>query len=100
MEGACGAHQGAVLLSHLGIGNEEATRRTGAQKFNPAHPIDLFPYHVSQDVPVDVERRGTVDCGIGLGLALAIRIFEVPVPLDDVFGLGVIRGGHVGGERR
>jgi hypothetical protein len=76
------------------------TRRTGAQKFDPAYPTNVFPYHVSQDVSVDVERGGTVDCGIGLGLALAIRIFEVPVPLDGIVGLGVIRGGHVWGERR
>jgi hypothetical protein len=100
MEGACGAHQGAMLLSHLGRGNEEATGRTGAQKFDPAYPTNVFPYHVSQDVPVDVERRGAVDCGIGLGLAPAIRVFEVPVPLDGVLGLDVIRGGHVGGEGR
>ena len=29
--------------------------------------MNVFPYHISQDIPVNVEQWGTMDCGIGHG---------------------------------
>jgi len=84
------------------------TARTGTKEFDPTHStVHLLPYHVSQHVPIDVERGCAVDCRrIGLGFALAIRLLLRPVPFafDGRGGFGVVRRrgghGHRGDERR
>ena len=84
------------------------TARTETQEFDPTHPtVHLFPYHVSQHVPIDVELGCAVDCGIGFGFAPAIRLLLCPVPLAfDSGGRGGLcvarrrRGGHGGGGER
>jgi hypothetical protein len=78
---------------------EKRAGRTGAQKRDPAHStLHLFLNHISQNIPVDVEDRGTMDRGIGFGFALAIGMFQGPVPFDSG-RLGMVKRGHVGGER-
>lgn len=89
---------GAIIESHLGRGNKRKAGRTGAQKRDPAHStLHLFLDHVSQDIPVDVEDRGTMDRGIGFGFALTIGMLQAPVPFDSG-RLGVVSRGHVRGR--
>lgn len=87
--------------SHLGRGNKKKAVRTGAQKRDPAHStLHLFLDHISQDIPVDVEDRGSMDRRIGLGFALAIGVLQRPVPFDSGrLGVVMVDRGHVGGER-
>ena len=42
-------------------------RRYVPELTNSIWTVNVLPYRVSQDVPVDVEQRGTVDRGIGCG---------------------------------
>jgi hypothetical protein len=84
--------------SHLGRGNERKPVRTGAQKRDPTHStLHLFLDHISQNIPVDVEDRGTMDRGIGFGFSLAIGLLRCPVPFDSG-RLGMVHRGHVRGE--
>ena len=72
MEGAYGVPRGRAL-SHLGKGNEKKTVRTGAEKRDPTHPtLELFLNNISQNITIDVERRGAMDCRVGFGFTLAI----------------------------
>lgn len=85
--------------SHLGRGNKGKAARTGAQKRDPTHStLHLFLDHISQNIPVNVEDRGTMDRGIGLGFALAIGMLQRPVPFDSG-RLGMVNRGRVRGER-
>ena len=42
-------------------------RRYVPELTNLIWTVNVLPYRVSQDVPVDVEQWGTVDCEIGRG---------------------------------
>jgi hypothetical protein len=98
MEGACGAPR--VRFESLGQREREKAARTGAQKCDPTHPtLQLFLYYVSQDIPIDLERQGAMDCGISFGFALPIDMLQPPVPFESD-GLGVVGRGHDGDERR
>ena len=59
--------RGTALLSHLGRGNGSVVMYRSSQIRSCSPTVNVLPYHVSQDVPVDVEQRGTMDCGIGHG---------------------------------
>lgn len=90
---------GGVLFESLWQREQEKAARTGAQKRDPPHPtLQLFLNHVSQNVPIDVERRDAMDCRIGFSFALAIGMLYGPVPFDSG-RLGVVERGHVGDER-
>ena len=83
----------------LGQRERKKAPRTGAQKRDSTHlTLHLFPDHISQNIPVDVEDRGTMDRGIGFGFALAIGMFQRPVPFDSG-RLGMVDRGQVRGER-
>jgi hypothetical protein len=86
--------------SQLGQREQEKAARTGAQKRDPTHStLHLFLDHISQNIPVDVEDRGTMDRGIGFGFAPAIGMLQRPVPFDSG-RLGMVDRGHgVRGER-
>jgi len=73
----------------------------GAEKRDPAHPtLQLFLDYISQNIPIDVERRDAMDCRIGFGFTLAIGVLQRPVPLDSG-RLGMVDWSrHVGDERR
>ena len=92
---------GAPNIESLGQRVQEKAARTGAQKRDPTHStFQFFLDHISQNIPVDVEDRGTVDCGISFGLALAIGMLQRPVPFDmSRLGIGIVNRGHVGDER-
>ena len=88
-----------VQLSHTWAKGRKKGARTGAQKRDPTHStLHLFLDHISQNIPVDVEDRGTMDRGIGFGFALAIGMLQRPVPFENG-RLGMVNRGHVGGER-
>lgn len=83
----------------LGQREQKKAARTGAQKRDPAHStLHLFLDHISQNIPVDVEDRGTMDRGIGFTFALAIGMLQRPVPFDSD-RLGMVNRGQVRGER-
>jgi hypothetical protein len=86
----------------LGQREQKKTVRTGAQKRDPAHStLHLFLDHISQNIPVDVEDRGTMDRRIGLGFALAIGVLQCPVPFDSGrLGMVVVDRGPVAGCER
>jgi len=84
----------------LGQREQKKATRTGAQKRDPSHStLHLFLDHISQNIPVDVEDRGTMDRGIGFGFALAIGMLQRPVPFENGRRLGMVDRGHVRGER-
>ena len=82
----------------LGQRERKKAARTGAQKSDPTHStLHLFLDHISQNIPVDAEDRGTMDCGISLGFALAIGMLQRPVPFDNG-RFGMVGRGRVGRE--
>ena len=88
-------------VSHAWAEGTKKAARTGAQKRDPTHStLHLFLDHISQNIPVDVEDRGTMNRGIGFGFALAIGVLQRPVPFDSG-RLGMVDRGHdvVRGER-
>jgi hypothetical protein len=88
----------ARSFSHTWAEGTKNAERTGAQKRDPTHStLHLFLDHISQNIPVDVEDRGTMDCGIGFGFALAIGMLQRPVPFDSG-RLDMVNRGHVRGR--
>lgn len=85
----------------LGQREQKKAARTGAQKRDPTHStLQLFLDYVSQNIPIDVERRGAMDRRIGFGFTLAIGVLQRPVPFDSGRVGMVDWGRHVGDKRR